>query len=85
MGNDVVKFAANGVEFAEFGKNALAYVRRVKSEELNAAFPQIEELPVGLDLWGLFGADGEPIAVSDAEKMVRADAFNRELLPLSRH
>lgn len=85
MADDIVKIAGSGGEFATFGKNAFAYVRRVRSDELNAKFPQVEDLPAGLDLWGLFAADGEPIAVSDAEMMVRADAAERQLLTLYRH
>ncbi len=73
------------VEFASFGKSALAYVRRVQSDDMNERFPNAPALPEGLDLWGLFGADGEPLAVSDERSSLFSDAERRDLLTVHRH
>jgi len=84
MSNPVKPFATP-TEFATFGTGAIAYVRRVKSDEFNRSFPAAQDLPEGLDLWGLFGADGKPLSVSDDQYSVLEDAQNRELLTVHRH
>jgi len=73
------------VEFAEFGKNAIAYVREVTSDDLNRRFPQGPELPDGVDLWGLFTADGQPIAVADEPMALVHNASEMELEAVQRH
>ena len=72
-------------EFAEFGKRAFAYMRPVRSEDMNATFPQAEQLPADLDLWGLFAADGEPLALADEPALLMENAGELDLMPLTRH
>lgn len=68
------------MDFATFGKNSIAYVRPVKSDDMNARFPDKEELPEGLALWGLFHADGTPLAVADERAALFSNAEELELL-----
>ena len=84
MSDKPVKMIASPGDFAAFGAGAIGYVRRIRSDDLNAAFPLGADLPVGLDLWGLFSAEGQPLAVSDDETAVLADAQNRSLVALYR-
>lgn len=74
----------SATEFASFGNGALSYVRRVRSDDLNHRFPNAVDLPEGLDLWGLFAADGAPIAVSDEEAELIHNAHELHLVPLMR-
>ena len=84
MINSSAKGFGSKTEFATFGSGAIAYVRRVKSDDYNVQFPSDEELPNGLDLWGLFGADGNPLSVSDDRFVVFEDAKERNLLAVYR-
>ena len=73
------------VEFAQFGKNAIAYVREVTSDDLNRRFPQGPALPEGVDLWGLFTADGQPLALADEPMALVQNADEMELQAVQRH
>ena len=72
-------------DFADFGKRSFGYVWRVRSDDMNARYPDKVELPEGLDLWGLFSADGQPLAVSDELGGVVQNAEELDLMPLARH
>jgi len=80
MAQNIVKLFGSPIEFESFGINALAYMRPVKSEDMNARFPDGPELPEGLDLWALFGADGQPIAVADEKSDLISNAEEMDLL-----
>jgi len=80
-----VKMFGSPTEFATFGTGAIAYVRRVSSDDFNTQFPATGNLPEGLDLWGLFAADGSPLSVSDDQMALFEDAQERELLTVQRH
>ena len=82
MADNVVKLFGSAVEFESFGRNTLAYVRKVSSDDMNERFPQDEELPQGLDLWGLFAADGQPIALADEKDALFQSADELNLLTL---
>jgi hypothetical protein len=85
MTNKRITFGSTPAEFASFGKQAFAYMRPVQSDEMNAKFPQNPQLPSGLDLWGLFGADGEPLALADERQALLDNADELDLMPLARH
>lgn len=80
MAKNIVKLFNSAVEFETFGKNSLAYVRPVLSDEMNERFPGGPELPEGIDLWALFGADGLPIAVADEKSELLSNAEEMDLL-----
>lgn len=52
-------------EFAALGDGEVAYIKSLSSEEAQAAYPTIDDLPEGLSLFALHGADGTPIALTD--------------------
>ncbi|MEL6752371.1 MAG: DUF1150 family protein [Pseudomonadota bacterium] len=85
MANKRIDIFATATEFAQFGKQAFGYIRAVKSDDMNARFPDQAELPEGLDLWGLFAADGEPLALADERSVIMENAGEMELMPLTRH
>ncbi len=85
MPNNPVKLFQSSVEFESFGNSVLAYLRPVQSDDMNTIFPDGPELPSGLDLWGLFAADGQPIAVADDKSDLISDAENRNLLTVGIH
>jgi hypothetical protein len=52
-------------EFAALGDGEVAYIKSLSSEEAQAAYPSIDDLPEGLSLFALHAADGTPIALTD--------------------
>lgn len=52
-------------EFAALGDGEWAYIKALSSEEAQAAYPTIDDLPDGLNLYALHAADGTPIALTD--------------------
>jgi hypothetical protein len=70
---------------AHIGEGHIAYVRPIRSEELNRLFPQAPKLDPGLDLFALLGADGTPIMVTDSRSAAMANAFEHDLMPVSVH
>ena len=70
---------------AHIGEGHIAYVRAIRSEELNRLFPQAPKLDPGLDLFALLGADGTPIMVTDSRSAAVANAFEHDLMPVSVH
>jgi hypothetical protein len=70
---------------AHIGEGHIAYVRAIRSEELNRLFPQAPKLDPGLNLFALLGADGTPIMVTDSRSAAVANAFEHDLMPVSVH
>ena len=85
MTQNPVKLFGSATEFATFGNSTIAYVRKVRSDDMNRRYPLSMELPDGIELWGLFGADGEPIALADEQSELYVDAEERDLLAVQRH
>ncbi len=52
-------------EFAALGDGEWAYIKPLTSEQAQAAYPTIEDLPDGLSLFAVHAADGTPIALTD--------------------
>ncbi len=52
-------------EFAALGDGEWAYIKALSSEEAQAAYPTVDDLPKGLNLYALHAADGTPIALTD--------------------
>jgi len=70
---------------AHLGEGHVAYVRSIRSDELNRLFPQAPTLQPGLDLFALLGADGTPIMVTDDRNAAIANAREHDLTPVSVH
>lgn len=70
-------------EFALLGEGEIAYLRQIRSEELAEKFPNMPPMAPGLSLWGLFGAGGEPIVLSDIRAKALESANDHELITVS--
>ena len=84
MTKPVVSFGSK-IEFANFGKSSIAYVRKVNTRELSEEFHEDGLLPDDEVMWGLFGADGEALAVADEQYLLLENAEERELVAVQRH
>ncbi|AZN69889.1 DUF1150 family protein [Georhizobium profundi] len=77
------KISAN--ELADLGNGEVGYIRKMRSEDVSKKFPQAPDLEPGLDLWGLFGADGTPILLSDSRSSAFFKAAENDLSTVSVH
>lgn len=71
------------LEFAALGRGEVAYLKKMRSDELKERFPELPPMEAGLDLWALFGAGGEPIVLADVRANALASAFEHELETVS--
>lgn len=71
--------------FAGLGDGKIAYVKQIRSEDVNDLYPQAPALEPGLQLFALHGADGTPILVTDSREAAVANAWSNELETVSVH
>ena len=70
---------------AGLGGGRIAYVKPIRSEDVNALFPQAPQLQPGMQLFALHAADGTPMMVTDSREAALANAFTHELETVSVH
>jgi hypothetical protein len=71
--------------FAHLGGGHVAYVRPIRSEDVNGLFPQAPQLEPGVRLFSLHAADGTPILITDSREAAIANARSHELEMVSVH
>jgi hypothetical protein len=67
------------LEFARLGAGQVAYMRKVKTEDLATSFPALPPMTPGVELWALFAANGDPIVLSDQRDNILVGAQEQEL------
>jgi len=82
MTNDVHEISAEALQGLG-GK--LAYVKTIRSEDVQKHFPQAPELAAGTLLYALHAADGTPIMLTDSREAAIANAWSNELEAVSVH
>ncbi|QDZ02171.1 DUF1150 family protein [Nitratireductor mangrovi] len=82
--NDI-KLTMSQDQFAHLGEGAVAYLRKVSSDDLRGRFPNLPEIASGLELWALFAANGQPIMLTDERESALGAAIQNDLTPLSIH
>lgn len=70
---------------AVLGGGRIAYVRSIRSEDVQSLFPQAPEIAPGMTLFTLHAADGTPIMLTDSREAALANAMEHELQPVSVH
>ncbi|MFS8036373.1 DUF1150 family protein [Xanthobacter sp. AM11] len=70
---------------AILGGGQIAYVRSIRSEEVQALFPQAPEIAPGMTLFTLHAADGTPIMLTDSREAALANAMEHQLVTVSVH
>ena len=66
-------------EFADLGAGEWAYIKTLTSEEAQVAFPTVDDLPAGIDLFALLAADGTPLVLTDDEGTAISHAIGDDL------
>lgn len=72
-------------QLAALGEGLVAYVKTIRSEDLNDLFPGSPAVQPGLKLFALLGADGKPLIVTDTRDAALANAMQHELHMVSLH
>jgi hypothetical protein len=70
---------------AHLGGGKIAYVKMIRSEDVQKQFPQAPELAPGTFLYALHAADGTPILLTDSREAAVANAWSNELETVSVH
>jgi hypothetical protein len=71
--------------FAMLGGGKVAYVKTIRSEDVQKQFPQAPNLAPGTLLYALHAADGTPIMLTDSREAAVANAWSQELETVSLH
>lgn len=53
------------LELARLGDGHVAYIKILSSSDAKKMFPMVGDIPNGINLFALHGADGTPIALTD--------------------
>jgi hypothetical protein len=72
-------------QLAGLGSGVVAYVKPIRSEELNRLVPAAPTIAPGLQLFALLAADGTPIVVTDSRGAAIANAIQQDLQMVSLH
>ncbi|MGE3247086.1 MAG: DUF1150 family protein [Beijerinckiaceae bacterium] len=72
-------------QLAHLGDGTIAYVKQMRSEDIQSAFPQIGSIEPGLKLFALLSADGSPILLTDSKDAAIANAWEHDLQTVSLH
>ncbi|TCL72220.1 DUF1150 family protein [Rhizobium sp. BK251] len=72
-------------ELAHLGNGEVAYIRKIRSDEVSRCFPEAPDIDPNVDLWALFGADGTPILLTDNRSSTFYKAAEDELKTVSLH
>lgn len=70
---------------ARLGGGRIAYLKRIRSEDVAMLFPQAPEVAPGLNLFALLAADGTPIMITDTREAAVANAWDNQLEMVSVH
>lgn len=75
----------NKEELAQLGNGQIAYIKQLSADEIICFFPSISYLDPGVCVWGLFGANGDPVAVSDRKEDLFHSAREQSLKTIPLH
>src|SRR6516165_7436567 len=81
------KFEMSPEALAQLGDGRIAYVKTIRSEDVQTLFPQadVPRMAPGQKLFALHAADGTPIMLTDSREAAVANAWNQELETVSVH
>jgi hypothetical protein len=70
---------------AGLGGGRIAYVKPIRSEDVQKQYPEAPKLEPGTLLYALHAADGTPIMLTDSREAAIANAWSQELETVSVH
>jgi hypothetical protein len=72
-------------QFANLGGGEVAYLRTMRSEDVNRIFPGTPPIAPGMKIFALFAADGSPILISDSRDAALENAMEHDLVTVALH
>jgi hypothetical protein len=72
-------------EFAALGGGHIAYVREIDPEKATSMIGKPVSVEPGTHIFAVYGADGQPLAITDSHAAAVANAVEHELMPMSVH
>ena len=78
-------FRVDAADLAELGEGQVAYVKPLRSDDVQRLFPQAPEIQPGLQLFALLSASGAPILLTDSRDAAVANAWAHDLETVSLH
>ena len=79
MNNNITSRVISREALALLGGGKIAYLRTIRSEDVQRQFPQAPALEAGTLLYALHAADGTPIMLTDSREAALANAWSQEL------
>ena len=85
--SETKEIAISPEALAHMGDGQIAYVKTIRSEDVRALFPQVQDMDIepGLKLFALHAADGTPIMLTDSREAAIANAVSQKLEMVSVH
>jgi hypothetical protein len=85
--SEAKEIAISAEALAQMGDGQIAYVKTIRSEDVRALFPQVQDMDIepGLKLFALHAADGTPIMLTDSREAAIANAVSQKLEMVSVH
>ncbi len=85
--SEAKEIAISAEALAHMGDGQVAYVKTIRSEDVRALFPQVQDMDIepGLKLFALHAADGTPIMLTDSREAAIANAVSQKLEMVSVH
>jgi hypothetical protein len=72
-------------ELAALGHDEIAYIRPLTSGDVQKLFPDVEGVSEGMQLFGVYTADGKPLALTDSLNAAIANVRDHDLALASVH
>lgn len=72
-------------QFANLGDGTIAYIKTMRSEDVNRLYPEAPQIEPGLTIFALIGADGAPITLADSQEGAIGNARENDLTTVSLH
>ena len=72
-------------ELAQLGDGKIAYIKMMTADKAKQMFPAVENIPAGIDVFALHGADGTPLVLTDSRQAALGHAMGDELQIASLH
>ena len=82
--NDM-KTHSDTADLATLGEGRMAYVKPMRSDDINRLFPEAPDIEPGLVLFALLSASGSPILLTDTRDAAVANAWAHDLQTVSLH
>ena len=70
---------------ASMGGGKVAYIKAMRSEDVNRIYPNAPPIEPGLDLFALLAADGSPVLIADSWDAVFGNAWENDLKVVAIH